>query len=871
MKTLKQHLSSLDYNKACELLGDGGEKLLKKGGLYEIDPDSQLSLGQHIFWLNLAEASVTISSADNKLISSCSECLLPCEHIGAALSVILEEKETLGLVDVSPYSDENSGGELIKKALEIRETRASKEDMALIHDDEWNEPWGDYSVVSQNSGKTYKLAIRGLDRGQSYCSCPDYKCNSLGTCKHIIFAIREIKNNFEGSDLEKPYIRKTCAVHLQYGEDVEVRVSLPSENTPPEMAQFANKAVSDINALMKAIQTSISSGYDINIYPDAAEFIDNELFRNRIQGLVSEVKADSVNHPLRSSLLKEPLLPYQLEGIAFAAGKGRVIIADDMGLGKTIQGIGTADLLADQAGIKKVLVISPASLKIQWQKEIERFSHNSACLIEGSPEERIPLYDNHDFYTICNYEQVLKDLSILQQRSWDLIILDEGQRIKNYESKTSKAVKALKSPYALVLSGTPLENRLEDLFSIVNFIDSRILGPAFQFFEEYQVNDEKGKFTGYKNLDKLREKLSPILLRRTRKNVLPDLPPITEQTRLIPATEEQLSIDTSCRRTMQTIIGKSHISEMDLLRLRKAMTSSRMAADSPALADAQLDGASGKLNELEELIPQLVSDESSKVIIFSEWHGMLDRIASTLDKTGTNYARIDGNLNSAQKEAAVTNFNTVPEVSVLICSNTAGTGLNLQAADTVINMDLPWNPAKLEQRNARVHRFGQSRPVQVINLVTAGTIEERLLYNYDKKVELFTAALDPDTDICEVDMSGGMGDLRSKIQALLSSNKTRKASTESVISLPGTDPNQISLSGGKLLTSAMSFLADLLQTSSHSEELDGVTREIKKLLLHSFSKNESGEFELTLRFSNEESIDRLALALSRLNSLMLKK
>ena len=868
MKTLKQLLSSLDYSKACELLGDDGEKLLKLGGKHEIDPTSQLSLGQHILWLNLPDVSVTVSASGNKLISSCSECLLPCEHIGAAYSVILEEKETLGLTQVSPFTDEMSGGEIIKKALNIRESRADKEDMTLIHDQEWDSPWGDYSVVSQNSGKTYKLAVRGTERGQSYCSCPDYRCNSLGTCKHIIFAVKKITSKFSEDELQKPYIRRQCAVHLIYGEDIEVQVSLPAENPPPAMIPFAQSRVEDINELMKAVQSSLSSGYEVNIYPDAEEYIDNLLFKNRIEGLVKQIQKDPQGHPLRIKLLKEKLLPYQLEGIAFAAGKGRTIIADDMGLGKTVQGIGTAELLADQAGIKNVLVIAPASLKNQWQKEIQRFSDRSSCVIDGTPEERLNQYDNLDFYTICNYEQVLKDLQTLQSKSWDMIILDEGQRIKNYESKTSKAVKSLKSPYALVLTGTPLENRLDDLFSLVNFIDNRILGPAFKFFEEYQITDEKGRMTGYKNLDKLREKLKPILLRRTRKSVLPDLPTITEQTRLIPPTEEQQSIDASCRKTMQNIIGKSHLSEMDLLRLRKAMTTSRMAADSPSLADSQMESNSGKLNELEELIPVLLNDSESKILIFSEWHRMLDLIGSTLDKLGLNFTRIDGSMSLDKKDQTVSHFESQQDINILLCSNTAGTGLNLQAADTVINVDLPWNPAKLEQRNARAHRFGQNRPVQVINLVTAGTIEERLLHNYDKKVELFNAALDPEMDICEVDMSGGMGDLRTKVQALLTSPHIRRAPSETVISLPGANPQQISLSGGKLLTSAISFLADILQVPSQGNEVDGYTREIKKMLLNSFSKNENGEFELTLRFSSDESIDRLALALSRLNSLM---
>ena len=214
---------------------------------------------------------------------------------------------------------------------------------------------------------------------------------------------------------------------------------------------------------------------------------------------------------MRKELLKAELLPYQMDGIAFAVGAGRAILADDMGLGKTIQGIGVAELLAQLAGIQRVLVICPASLKSQWRSEIRRFSDRSSQVVLGNAEERVQQYKEGAFFSICNYEQVLRDHPTVEQVPWDLIILDEGQRIKNWESKTSRLVNSLKSSFALVLSGTPLENRLEELYTVVGFVDDRRLGPAYRFFHRHRTVDDRGRVAGYRNLDQLREALKPIL------------------------------------------------------------------------------------------------------------------------------------------------------------------------------------------------------------------------------------------------------------------------------------------------------------------------------------------------------------------------
>ena len=159
--------------------------------------------------------------------------------------------------------------------------------------------------------------------------------------------------------------------------------------------------------------------------------------------------------------------------------------------------------------------------------EIQRFCDREVQLVGGAAAERPAQYANDCFFTICNYEQVLRDILAIERVAWDLIILDEGQRIKNWEAKTSRIIKGLRSRFALVLSGTPLENRLDDLYSVVQFIDDRRLGPGFRFFNRHRVVDEKGKVLGYKNLGQLRETLKPILLRRTRDSVRLELPPRT--------------------------------------------------------------------------------------------------------------------------------------------------------------------------------------------------------------------------------------------------------------------------------------------------------------------------------------------------------
>jgi len=642
MIKLKDKLSHLTYRQACKLLGPEGPQLIRAGGKYEIDITEQVVLKNDLFRLSLHDAVVTISlrpERNQRLHFDCSACTTACAHVGAAFSLILEEKLALGLSAPPPERipvESLSDKELVEQAIADRVERARSEKMGLRSIDS-NKLWTDYTITNSSSGKTYRVALRGWERGDSYCSCPDFRKNTLGTCKHILHTLEKVKKRFNKTVKNTPYEVKDICIHIQYGEKLELRVLVPKDldtETLELLRPVTNKSIEDVRDLLVRIKKIENLGHGITIYPDAEEYMNKRLYLWRIKSKVNEIRKDPENHPLRKTLLNVDLLPYQLDGIAFAVGAGRAILADDMGLGKTIQGIGAAELLSAEAGISKVLVICPASLKSQWRLEIKRFSDRTCQLVLGSAEERAAQYDNSCFFTICNYEQVLRDINSIETVKWDLIILDEGQRIKNWVTKTSQTTKSLRSPFALVLSGTPLENRLDDLYSIVEFIDDRRLGPAFRFFNTYRVIDEKGKVLGYKNLDELRKKLKPVLLRRTRKGVMSELPPRTTELRRIPPTEEQISIHNGQRKIIQSIISKRYISEMDLLRLQKALLICRMAANSTFLVDKEPPGYSSKLDEIDILLDQLLSEQDRKIVLFSEWTTMLGLIEQNHFLTG---------------------------------------------------------------------------------------------------------------------------------------------------------------------------------------------------------------------------------------------
>ncbi len=916
--TLWDRLSRLNFEQASKLLGPNAKKLIMRGaGAWELNVSEHVCLSESQFRLKFPTESeeedspvVTIRLRDDarhRLLWRCSYCDDPCLHVGAAFSVLLEQKIELGLA-AAPSNDVPiemlNERQLVERAIQDRRDRSRAERMQLKANDK-DDPWSDYLVTSTLSGKTYRVALRGLEIGQAFCSCPDFGTNTLGTCKHVMKVQQTVRRRFDAQQLKRSFRPKGLAVFVQYGDELSLRWEVPSklaDDVSSMIGQHVDQPIDDVAGLVKQIAKLEQLGHAVTVYPDAEDLIQRRLHEARIASRMAEIRRDPAGHPLHDTLLNAKLLPYQMDGIAFAVGAGRAVLADDMGLGKTIQGIGVAELLAREAGIKKVLIVCPASLKSQWRSEIHRFCDRDVQLITGRIAERLPQYRSEGFFTVCNYEQVLRDIQAIETVPWDLIVLDEGQRIKNWEAKTTQVVKSLRSRFALVLSGTPLENRLEDLYSVATFIDARRLGPAFRFFHRHRIVDENGKVIGYKNLDQLRENLRPVLLRRTRESVKLQVPPRTDEYLRITPTDEQLELHNGFLNIVAQVVRKPFISEMDLLRLRQALLMCRLACNSTFLVNKQKPAFSSKLERLAELFDQLFDESDRKVVLFSEWTGMLDLIEPLLKARKLPFVRLDGSVPQTRRAALVHEFQTNPECKLFLTTNAGSTGLNLQAANTVINVDLPWNPAVLDQRIARAHRMGQSRAVQVFILVTEGTLEESLLATIMNKRDLALAALDADSDVNEIQMKSNSDDLKKRLEILLGAKADapvdesqkleraaeveRAAATECGPISPKSDPSstnstsdesderqrqrreRVAAAGGELLGAAFHFLGELVaQQHPEQQPAPELTLNLKNRLAECITPDDSGRQRLTITLPNAASLDSMANALARLLSV----
>ncbi|MEM1452961.1 MAG: DEAD/DEAH box helicase [Planctomycetota bacterium] len=870
--TIRERLAHLSPAKARKRLGPNGAALLRKGGA--LAADAEFEWRGDALEITVGRAVVVLTSdasAPLGLGLSCSDCADPSVHLGGALQFVLNEKVALGLAEppAEPEVEPLSEAELVERAIEERRERAAAEKMVLRAQDP-DHPWTDYDVQSRASGRTYRVALRGEEIGDSYCSCPDFRKNTLGTCKHLLYALDRVRKRFGAERLRRSRVRRRrTSIHLQYGEEVELRVATAQRLEPwaaDRLAPFADGPVTDVRGLVRALAELEAAGESVVVHPDAEEWIDSRLVQSKLERVAAKIRQDPDAHPLREELLRVDLRPYQLDGIAFAVGARRAILADDMGLGKTIQGIGVAELFARTVGIERVLIVCPASVKGQWAVEIERFTGRDAQVVLGGPEDRADQY-GAAFYTVCNYEQVLRDGPAIEEAGFDFLVLDEAQRIKNWEARTTAAVKSIRTRFALALTGTPLENRLDELYSVVEFVDERRLAPAFRFYNRHRVLDERGRVVGYRDLAALREALAPILLRRTRDQVLDELPPRSTEVIRIEPTVEQSELHRVHSNTVATIASKSYLTEMDVLRLQRALLMCRMAADSAALLGPDEPEASSKLAALDDLLRGLLAEPDRKILVFSEWTRMLDRIESLVEAMGEVGLRLDGSVPQAKRRALVQRFDEDPDARLLLLSNAGTTGLNLQSADTVVNVDVPWNPAVLEQRIGRAHRMGQKRPVQVYVLVTTETIEESMLGTLAMKDGLFQAILDPDSDVDSFDTGDRMADLRARLEVLLEAKPEETAPDPAVAppAAPTEESEGLAEATGGLVASALDVLARLVPAPPHTaDDTSPAADAAAEALRRHVQRDQVGRPTLSITLADDEALETLARNFARI-------
>lgn len=650
----------------------------------------------------------------------------------------------------------------------LRQQQAEKEVFAISQVDEEYCP-GEYKIGNAITRNEYKVVYRGRNSMWNYCSCMDFKTSQLGTCKHLEAVKLWVKKKKKKVHREQPsyssvYIdyKGPRSVKIRFGEtcnDIFKRLAKDYFDGDGVLREEAYDKFDIFLHAAKAIDENF------RCYGDALDFIISKREKSRRLQLVESKYSDET----LDSLLKARLYPYQKEGIRFAVKAGKAIIADEMGLGKTIQAIAASEIYLREGMADNVLVVCPTSLKYQWKKEIEKFTggdmtevmdeHSGqivpvpkVIVIEGSPFKRQRMYTSSTPYKIVSYNTVCNDIREMGRLSVGVLVMDEIQRLKNWDTQISRAARKIDSDYAVLLSGTPLENKLEELYANMELVDQFCLGPYYKFKEEHILLDqETGKIIGYRNLNAIGEQIREKLLRRTKKGVQLQLPKRSDQYLLVPMTSAQADYHTEFKWELTKILNKynkfHYMSEQDRRRLMLLLSQMRMVADSTFILEQDLKKRQDvKIAEVMNLLDNVFANGDEKVVIFSEWERMARLVAIELEKRGIRFEFLNGSIPAKQRGRLVENFTTLPESRVFISTDAGSTGLNLQVASILINLDLPWNPAVLEQRIARIYRLGQERPVQILNLVSKDSIEEGMIAKLKFKTSMFEGVLDGGED-----------------------------------------------------------------------------------------------------------------------------
>jgi superfamily II DNA or RNA helicase len=655
-----------------------------------------------------------------------------------------------------------------------RRLRAQEQDFSISNLDPRFPIFSNFRV-SSGSGMVYQVEIRDLASPQFSCDCVDFRINGLGTCKHVEAVLLHLRARFrrlfkaateEGSPRFDVVPETTMdSLRLLPGPQPVPKVVNRWFDSTGQLRDCAPEAA--LAELERVRQTELPA---LRISQEVQPWLERRtrLAERKELRRQYELKVQSGEWPVQETTV--PLFPYQREGMLHLAFTERALLADEMGLGKTIQAIAACALLHRLGKAQRVLVVTPASLKTEWEDQIQRFTPLPYQLVYGARPLRLKAYAAAPFFTIVNYEQmVLDSLDVNARLQPDVVVLDEAQRIKNWSTKTAQAIKRLKSRYAFVLTGTPIENRIDEIHSLMDFLDPAVLGPLFRFNRDFYDLDDRGRPVGYRNLDQLHARIKPYMLRRRKADVETELPDRTDRNHFVPLSAEQQSLYTDHAlqvSRLSQLAERRPLTQQEQEKLQRELAMCRMICDTNYILDPK-ERACPKLAELERILEECRDNSEVKVLIFSEWERMLELVRELCRKMELGHAWHTGTVPQKRRRAEINLFKTDPDCRVFLSTDSGSTGLNLQNASVVINCDLPWNPARLEQRIARAWRKHQTRSVTVINLVSENTIEHRMIETLATEQALAESVLDLKGNLKEMKIRGGRQAFLARLQQLM--------------------------------------------------------------------------------------------------------
>ncbi|WP_224982530.1 DEAD/DEAH box helicase [Geomonas agri] len=668
--------------------------------------------------------------------------------------------------DAGPYFRPGTGGETVlaevegkrlqcRRDLKLEEERAAAAVFQLTALAESEENDGEWLVPGTEGALELLMQLQSLGESArvSWPQGARFKIKQMVTPGQCKLSVRQAKDYFELAGEVK--INEELVLDLRQLVDL-------ARNAQGRFVELGDGEFIALSSQLRRYLDDLAacadpSGSAFRFHPlastlfedfaaEAGEFQADRYWRDQVQRLR---EADSFR-PQLPGTLQADLRGYQVEGFNWLNrlaywGVG-ACLADDMGLGKTVQALAQVLSMAPHG---PSLVVAPTSVCLNWESETARFAPTLNSIVYGGPKRSELLHGLKPFdLVICSYGLLQQDAELLEAVSWQAIVLDEAQAIKNMATKRSQAAMKLRGKFKMVATGTPIENHLGELWNVFRFINPGLLGSLKQFNVRYASPIEKSE--DKKARQRLKRLIHPFILRRTKNQVLEELPPRTEITIPVELGMEEAALYEAIRKSaldnlagVDKVEGKAemHMKILaEIMKLRRACCNPRLVLPDSAIPSAKLASFAEIVEELRE--------NRHKALVFSQFVGHLEVLRNYLDRTSIPYQYLDGSTPAPERKVRVDAFQAGSGDLFLISLKAGGVGLNLTAADYVIHMDPWWNPAVEDQASDRAHRIGQQRPVTIYRLVAKGSIEEKIVGLHQQKRGLADSLLD------ESDLSG---------------------------------------------------------------------------------------------------------------------